>query len=194
MNWLRRVFGTGATEAKTFTTRRDGIDMLVVRTPSIGFLNLIGDAAEPLVAEDKQALEPLFSSCHASRSEPPQCDVQLMYCDIESDGRIRGTSDGLRDIIRRAQAVVAITASENRPESLTAAAQDTGYGRANLVLTISRNGGAFAKFFHQLFVMMMSGAPMPMAWVRLAPQIPGADHKDLPGSLFVCEAGQVVFE
>jgi hypothetical protein len=194
MNWLLRVFGGRATESKTFTTRRDGIDMLVVRRPSIGFLNLIGEAAEPIVAEDKQVLEPLFTSCHASSSESPVCDVLMIYCDIERDGRIRGTSDGLRDIIRRAQALVVITASENRQESLTVAGKDLGYGRANLVLTFSRNGGAFVKFFRQLFQMMLNGAPMPMAWVSLAPQIPGEDHRDLPGSFFVCEAGQIVFE
>jgi len=194
MNWLRSLFGGRATESKILTTRRDGIDVLVVQRPSIGFLNLIGDAAEPIVAEGKQALEPLFTSCHSSNSEPPVCDVLMIYCDIESDGRIRGTSDGLRDIIRRAHALVVITASENRPESLNIAGKDMGYGRANLVLTFSRNGVAFVRFYRQLFQMMMNGVPMPMAWVSLAPQIPGEDHKDLPGSLFVCEAGQVVFE
>jgi hypothetical protein len=32
-----------------------------------------------------------------------------------------------------------------------------------------------------------------MAWVELAPQIPGYDHPDAPGTIMAAEAGHLVF-
>ena len=34
---------------------------------------------------------------------------------------------------------------------------------------------------------------MPLAWVKLAPQVSGAEHEDAPGTIFAPEAGQVTF-
>ena len=92
----------------------------------------------------------------------------------------------------------------------------------NLVITFHRNGKDFARFFRSLFQLMWAGKSMPMAWVQLAPQIPGPPPRTLfeklrdllgslfrrsrtqakltrspddrgPGSIFLAERGQVGF-
>jgi hypothetical protein len=67
------------------------------------------------------------------------------------------------------------------------------FGRANLIMTIDRNGPLFANFLARLFAQMHSGVSMPMAWINLAPQNPYAVHKDLPATFFIAEHGQVIF-
>jgi len=74
-----------------------------------------------------------------------------------------------------------------------AACKKKGYGDANLVMTISRKGELFGPFSHKLFSAMKQGTSMPIAWVKLAPQVPGKDHPDCPGALFSVEAGQIAF-
>jgi len=61
-------------------------------------------------------------------------------------------------------------------------------------MTLDRRGRVFPKFFQRLFTEMTRGVSMPVAWVKLASQIPGADHADCPGTIFSCEAGQLVFK
>jgi len=166
----------------------------IIGTPRIGFLNLMGHKAEQVLHEDKIAFGSLFTSSEESEQAPPICDVLLIYCFIDQDGYIRGTTDGLRDIIRRSGARIAIVASENSTESYIAAGKDTVYGRANLVMTLQRNGTAFSTFFRKLFILMMRGTPMPLAWVELAPQIPRQTHKNDPGLICSMEAGHIVFK
>ena len=64
---------------------------------------------------------------------------------------------------------------------------------SNLVLILDRKGAAFSNCFRRLFEMMNKGASMLMAWVELAPQVPGHEHPDLPESVMVAEAGHVTF-
>jgi hypothetical protein len=40
---------------------------------------------------------------------------------------------------------------------------------------------------------MKGGVSMPVAWNKLAPQVPGAVHVDVPETVFVCEAGAIAF-
>jgi hypothetical protein len=68
----------------------------------------------------------------------------------------------------------------------------SGHPAVNLVIVINRNGQAFSRFFKSLFEDMWAGIPMPLAWVKLAPQGPN-QRADIPGSICVMEAGQVVF-
>lgn len=84
-------------------------------------------------------------------------------------------------------------ASENDPDGYIAAAKNAGYGHANLVMTIGRDGTSFGIFFDRLFSAMKRGETMPAAWNRLAPQIPGYVHTEVPGTMFVCERGQLSF-
>jgi hypothetical protein len=120
--------------------------------------------------------------------------VLFIYSDIEADGRLVGTTAGLRDLVRDAGARVVVVASENPGGAGMAAARSAKYGRANLVLTLDRKGALFSTFFARLFADMMNGVSMPLAWVKLAPQIPGDAHADCPEAVFLAEAGQVAFK
>ena len=177
-----------------FLARRRSIGATKIQSPRLAFLNLKGAASEQMLAEDRSALASLFGAVQESSTTAPTCDVLFIYCDISPDGRISGTSAGLRDIIRDSGARVVVVASENSGGSYAASAKKTGYGHANLVLTLDRRGAVFSVFFSRLFAQMMQGTSMPMAWVKLAPQIPGHDHADCPDTIFAAEAGQITFK
>ncbi len=165
-----------------------------IKSPTIGFYDLTGGGASVVVAADKAALDPIFSASAEGSGAPPICNVLFIYCDIEPSGSIRGSSRGLREIIRDSRAAVVVVASENTGDSYIAAAKRQGYGQANLVMAIDRRGDVFAKFFQRLFTEMKQGESMPVAWVKLAPQAPQADHADCPVTIFACEVGQLAFK
>lgn len=167
--------------------------MAVISSPRFGILNLKGETALPLITEDAEALRPIIGQPDQTSEGVPACDILFLYCDIELNGKIQNSTDGLREIIRDSGAVIVVVASENHGESYIAAGKDKGYGKANLVMTLERNGNVFPTFFRKLFSEMKNGVSMPVAWVKLAPQIPGQDHLDCPGTIFSCEAGQVTF-
>ena len=83
-------------------------------------------------------------------------------------------------------------ASDNKPE---------GYIKGfkplkplNLVMTIRRNGPAFAAFLGQLLSRISGGEVMPNAWAALAPQIPGdPNHARLPDTIFSAGLGDAKF-
>lgn len=157
---------------------------LVVEDPGIGFLNLLGEEGEQLLADDRPALAPLFSSVkEASDLPPPVCDVLILYCDLVRDGKIFATEIGLRQILRRSRARILVLASENRSEYCLTAAQEAGQSGANLVLTMARNGAEFPELFARLFADMKTGTPMPAAYNELAPR----------GKMFLADAGDLVF-
>jgi hypothetical protein len=188
MKWLKQLFGTEL-------TRRVTVDNpLIVESPRIAFLNLAGAAGEVLLNEDKRALAPLFNSVDTSVSEPPHSDVLLIYCDLQDDGAIAGHAAGLRDIIDAAKAPVVIVASENSATGYIAAGKRNEHAPANLVMTLDRKGPAFTAFFADLFRRMFAGQSMPMAWVELAPQIPGVTHDNCPETIFAAEVSHVVFK
>ena len=173
---------------RTSTKRIPTID-----SPTIGFLDFTGGDASAVIAADKTALVPLFSSFSESSDEPPICNVLFFYCHLEPNGSISGSSFGLREIIRDSRAAVVVVASENSGDSYIAASKQRGYGRANLVMALDRKGDIFSKFFQRLFTEMRLGVSMPVAWVKLAPQVPRSEHADCPDTIFVCEVGQLAF-
>ncbi|HEV2841027.1 MAG TPA: hypothetical protein VGW39_06875 [Chthoniobacterales bacterium] len=165
-----------------------------ISAPTIGFLDLTDGEASTELGADRAALNPLFSSSEDSSAEPPRCNVLFLYCRLQADGSIRGSSRSVREIIRDSGAAVVVVATENSAESYIAGANNQRYGHANLVMTLDRRGDLFPKFFQRLFTEMKNGVSMPVAWVKLAPQIPGADHADCPDTIFSCEAGQLAFK
>jgi hypothetical protein len=163
-------------------------------SPRIGFLNLLGSPAPQILEEDKAALAPLFASSQESETDPPVCDVPMIYANVQSDGSIVGYSGGLRDIIREANSPIAIVASESEAKGYLVAGKPTGYGQANLVMTLKRKGANFPRFFVQLFIEMFRGRSMPMAWVKLAPQGGKTGHEYCPEAIFVAEISHIILE
>jgi hypothetical protein len=188
VNFLKSLFGSGLTRRITLN------NPLVIRSPQLGFLNLIGSSAEMMLEEDKAVLSPLFTSAEKSDNNPPVCDVLLIYGSLEKDGRFINYAEGLRDIIRRSNAPIVIVASENDSQSYIVAGKQTGYGQANLIMTLQRKGSTFPSFFSQLFQKMYEGNSMLEAWVELAPQIPGETHDNCPETIFAAEISHIVFE
>jgi len=199
MQWFKRLFGLPSAGSLSnhgsHSVRRVTLsDPLVIVAPRIAFLNLLGASAQSILEEDKLAFAPLFASCEESQIDTPQCDVLLIYAQLQSDGQIRAASESLRDIIHRSRAPIVVVATENDGKSYIAASKRPGAGRANLVMTLKRNGPAFTKFFSQLFSKMYKGSTMPMAWVELAPQVPRLEHPNAPDSIFAAEVSHIIFK
>ena len=174
----------------TFRGRNSG-----VVNPTLGFLTLGGDTFAALLEEDRALLGPLFSKIESGAGfQIPKCDVLFIYADVKADGSFGlGANMTFRHVAERAGATIAIVASNNSSENITAAAQVPGPKRANLVWTLDRKGSAFSNFFKELFTHMKSGKTMPRAWVAISPQYKSELHRELPETLCQMEAGQVRF-
>jgi hypothetical protein len=171
----------------------------IISNPSLAFVNLAGDEGKDLMAKDRAALEDIFrDNIQIADRTLPRCNVLFLYCALEaSGGRIAGMSFTFRDLIKGAGAHIAVLASGvpsallSNPEFIKTLPDGRDWP-ANVVITLSRNGEHFGRFFHRLFALMQEGISMPMAWVQLAPQGPVQPH-DIPGALFIAEAGHIAF-
>jgi hypothetical protein len=200
MGLFSRLFGSNkptpivpVTRAQTTTRTTTVQNPFRIENPVIGFLNVRGSAGDDAMNADLQTLRPLFREVRESRNEVPQCAVLFIYGDFDSTGKIIGRSDGVRDIIKAAGAYIAVVASENPPDNYMKCLGPSNDWSANITLTIDRKGDKLPKFFAELFRRMYAGESMLMAWVELAPQIPGYDHPDAPGTIMAAEAGHLVF-
>jgi hypothetical protein len=188
MNWLRKLFSGNASGRVNFR------NPLVIDSPRIAFLNLVGPQAESTVTADKHAFGGFFELVEANADNVADCDVLLIYCDLAPDGTVGEESRTLRDMIDSSSAKIAIVASENSGESYMAAGKRDGYRPVNLVMTLDRKGEGFAQFFGSLFRRMFSGESMLSAWVELAPQHSGAKHDDeCPETIFLAEVSHIIF-
>jgi hypothetical protein len=167
--------------------------MVVIESPKLAFLDLSNGADIENLSQDKAALEPAFSSVLVQTTKTPQCDVLFLYCILEADGTIRGSNQRLATIIRESGARIAVVASENPGNSYIAASKSQKAGPVNFVMTVERKGSAFPEFFGRLFALMYGGTEMPVAWNKLAPQIPHAEHTQCPGTICAMAAGGIVF-
>jgi hypothetical protein len=168
----------------------------VISSPNLGIFNLLGEKGDALVAEDRAGLAALFNGfVESTGTNPPVCDVLLLYCLITPEGRINGTTDSLKEIILKSQASIVIIASPNSPEAYTAmyvgSPAEVGI---NLVTVLDRRGPRFVDFYKKLFSLMQQEKTMPCAWVELAPQYEDAkEHADCPSQVLRCYAGHIVF-
>jgi hypothetical protein len=184
------------TESERRTTTAS--NPFIISNPSLAFVNLAGNEGKDLMAKDRAALEDIFrDNIQIADRTLPRCNVLFLYCDLEISGRIAGMSFTFRDLIKGAGAHVAVLASGVPPALLSNPEfMKSLPGRddwpANIVITLSRNGEHFGRFFHQLFALMQQGTSMLMAWVQLAPQGP-VQPKDIPGTVFLAEAGHIAF-
>lgn len=195
MNWLKSLFGRKETTNESYGPRRvTHANPLTIQNPKIGFLNLIGTAGRPLINEDINVLKPLFSACLESDGDIPICDVLMVYAKIEGNGAIQNTSHTLREIIHKSHAPIVVVATENEGASYIAAGKRSEQSRANLVMTLKRNGQIFSSFLKELFAMMHRGITMPLAWVKLAPQGPGLKHEEVPETICAMEVTHILFK
>jgi hypothetical protein len=170
----------------------------IVSRPRIAFANLAGASCAQIAAQDRADVGRLFGdNVEPATSSVKACDVLFLYCEFEPSGSIIGQQSSLRDLIRTSGASVAIVASQVPENVVKSAGFQKAVGRGanppvNLVITNNRNGETFGRFFKSLFQQMLMGVPMPMAWVKLAPQ--GLQQsQDIPGTICLMEAGQVIF-
>ena len=189
MGFLSNLFGGGKSRTQTTTFDRP----FRILNPRIGFLNLLGSSGAALAAADQRVLSPLFKETQASTDIVPKCEVLFLYCSIDAEGKIDGHSTGIREFIKNAGAYVVVVASVNSPDSYIKAMAYRNDWHANIAMVLDRNADKLALFFRRLFEAMFKGQSMLMAWVELAPQIPGQDHPDAPGTIFAAEAGHVTF-
>jgi hypothetical protein len=185
--------GAEAGQPRNFSQTTTHQRPFVIQSPVVGFLNLQGERGSELLESDSRLLSPLFSECRTSDSDVPRCDVLFLYCNIDPSGRVANATDSLRGLARMARAYIAIVATENNVDAYKKALEARVDWNSNLVLVLDRKGSAFSTFFQRLFEKMNNGTSMLMAWVKLAPQIPGYDHPDGPDSIMLAEAGHVTF-
>jgi len=170
----------------------------VIADPALTFLNLAGDAGNDLMARDRATLEFVFNgNIQIANRNLPRCNVLFLYGALDASGRLAGNSFTFRDVIRGAGAHVAVLASELQPDLLSdpefmKGLPGNGDWPANIVITLSRNGDHFGRFFHQLFSYMLAGTSMPLAWVKLAPQV-REQRPDIPATICLMEAGHIAF-
>jgi hypothetical protein len=190
VSFLSKLFGARGSETRTTTVGNP----LRVSKPRIGFLNLQGEPGAALATADRTVIAPLFTESFFTDGTVPKCEVIFLYCNVGADGQVVGSQTGIRDLVKVAGAYVAVVASENSASNYMNALGPRNDWGANIVLVVDRKGERFGIFFHRLFEAMKGGETMLMAWVRLAPQIPGMDHPDAPGALMAAEAGHITLD
>jgi hypothetical protein len=143
---------------------------LRISNARIGFLNLQGEpGVEPLEA-DRRILSSRFKTSQVSNDAIPKCEVLFIYCTLNSQGRVVGSSANVRDIIKEAGAYVAVVASNNAPATYMDCLKPKNGWFANVVMVIDRRDERLAEFLRDLFERMFGGTSMLVAWVQLAPQ------------------------
>jgi hypothetical protein len=187
---VNRVRGLGSASGRQPTT---AARPFVLQNPVIGFLNLQGERGAALSDGDSRALSRFFADCRISTDEVPLCAVLFVYGHLDASGRVEGASRSLRGLIKEAGAYVAVLPSENEPQACITALKERSDWPSNVVFVLKRKGPKFAEFFGRLFELMTQGTSMPMAWVKLAPQIPNRDNPDAPDAIFAAEAGHLTF-
>jgi hypothetical protein len=141
----------------------------------------------------------LFAANRSSTRDPPRCNVLFIYCSFDTGGSIIGSRATVRELIIASQAHIVVMASDIHPKVIPRAARRATARReewrANIVWTMGRNGDKFERFFRRIFDAMFYGQSMPMAYVKLCPQVRGHHPgiEDLPATIFVAEAGHIVF-
>lgn len=190
MALLSKLFGSSK-PAKRATTASDP---LRIAQPIIGFLNLQGERANVLMESDRSNLAPLFKSAHVSADIAPLCQVLFIYCTIGPNGELSGTKYAIRELVKAAGAYIAVIASENDVTAYSKTLGPRNDWGANIVMVVERKGDNFPSFFRNLFTAMFNGESMLMAWVKLAPQIPGHMHPNAPSALVAAEAGHITFK
>jgi hypothetical protein len=89
------------------------------------------------------------------------------------------------DLIKAAQAYIAVIASENSGESYSNAIKPRKDWHANVTMVLDRKGDNLARFFEKIFVGMFEGRSMLNLWVELTPQGHGPWQAEAPGTMLL---------
>jgi uncharacterized protein YerC len=123
-------------------------------------------------------------------------DIVHLFCDVSPNGTI-ADSNGLTlaaiTLVQRcsdSNVKLLWLANDNKPDGYISGFKATGK-RLNLVMTLSRYGPNFSAFLRKLLSRMVGGETMPVAWVKLAPQVPGRPQQGLPDCIFHAGRGGV---
>jgi len=120
-------------------------------------------------------------------------DIVHLLCDVSGEGEIRDAesnslvADDLVEKCVRTNVKLLWLASDNGGKAY----MDNFHLKGkplNVVMTIDRKGSSFPEFLEKLLFRMFYGDTVPVAWVDLAPQIPGLNHPNLPGDDLRCRA------
>jgi len=190
MSILSKLFGRGE---KPKTVETTASSPYRIPNPIIGFVCVVPEL-EQLMQIDRAALGPMFFEARASMKEVVRCHVLFLYCHVGPDGGLPGLTMRIRDFIKASGALVAVVASENDGTHYKDALKPENGWPANIVLVLDRRGPAFVSFFQKLFQAMKDGTSMLMAWVRLAPQMPGHEHPECPASFMHIGAGHLTLD
>lgn len=126
-------------------------------------------------------------------------DIVHLFCEIDKDGNLIGENDSrlkgglLLEACSKANVKLLVIANNNPSSYIKAftGANTPQSLRLNLVMTLDRKGDNFPTFLESLLQRMSKGMTMPMAWVELAPQIPGKPQANMPDTMFSAGRGEV---
>lgn len=169
---------------------------LVVQNPRVVVLSLDSDVARAHAdaAEYRQQFSNVSESTDLASLARLGADIVHLLAPVTADGQIAGRSWGdMQRALAAAKPKLVIVGSENPGDAYISGLSGTSTQPYNLVLTIAREGGTFWTFFHRLFDLMFRGTAMPVAWNKLAPQIPGQEHANVPSAICQMGAGQLTF-
>lgn len=122
-------------------------------------------------------------------------DIVHVLTAVTVDGRIGDSEISGTELIQQAaldNTKLLWIASSNDPKGYIKGFKPNG-NKLNVVMTIDRRGDCLSNFIGKLLNEMQSGLSMPVAWNKIAPQIPGQEHPDAPATIFYSGLGQVRF-
>ena len=122
-------------------------------------------------------------------------DIVHVHVNIDSAGYLGGTEISGTELIEsaaRCKIKLLWFGSSNDPQVYIKGFKANG-NKLNLVMTIDRGEHRFSNFLEKLLHEMKSGSSMPVAWNKIAPQIPGKLHPDTPETIFYSGLGQIRF-
>jgi hypothetical protein len=205
MRWSDAT-GTDTLETKGLTMglldflRKRTDDILVTRV----LVCSIGDSSSKELTEDsalyRQYFQNVTVSQFASTDElidelAGEYDIVHLFVAVDGNGQIGKSSVTGTKLIEKAalwETKLLWIANNNAPEGYINGFKPNG-NKLNLVMTIDRGEHRFTNFLNKLLDEMKSGSSMPIAWNRIAPQIPGQVHPDAPQTIFWSGLGQVRF-
>jgi hypothetical protein len=166
-------------------------DPLRIPNGCIGFLNLQGAAGVDALKRDQAVLSGRFKASHSSSQAVPKCAVLFVYCSLDDKGGIVGSPIRFHDLVKEAQAYIAVVATENDAAKYRDLLAPRNEWNANVAMVLDRQDDELALFFDALFERMFRGISMLVAWVELTTTKSKSETSKIPAMMMVAEAGHV---